>query len=496
MQCSLIILACFSLSLLNEAASSRIFQRGRLRGGLLGEPNVSYSGTLPPDEWFIQQLDHFDPTNRRTWKQRYFTNASFHQPGGPVFLMIGGEGKASPLWMVTGQWITYAKQYNALCFQLEHRYYGKSHPTQDLSVKNLVFLSSEQALADIAYFIEGMNKKHNLTLGTKWVVFGGSYPGSLAAWARAKYPHLVHAAVSASGPLLAKSDFGEYYRVVSDALATSSADCVSAVERATAQISIMLQHMVGQQTLKKMFRLCDPINPKIKNDLSNLFESLASNFAGVVQYNKDNRQFEGAKATNITIDVVCNIMVNDSIGQPVSRYAAVNSLLLDAYGQECLDYKYSKMIEEMKAIAWDNETAEGGRQWTYQTCTEFGFYQTSSKEPKLFGDNFPVDFFIQQCSDIFGPKYNSDFLKAVTYRTNTLYGAFALQATRVVYVHGSIDPWHALGITHTLLSDSPAIFIQGTAHCANMYPSAPNDPPQLVAARKKVGNLIGKWLLH
>jgi len=46
-----------------------------------------------------------------------------------VFLMIGGEGTASPLWMLVGQWIKYAQYYGALCLMLEHRYYGLSHPT-------------------------------------------------------------------------------------------------------------------------------------------------------------------------------------------------------------------------------------------------------------------------------------------------------------------------------------------------------------------------------
>lgn len=77
----------------------------------------------------------------------------------------------------------------------------------DLSVENLKYLSSEQALADIAYFITAMNTKHNLPAGTKWIAFGGSYPGNLAAWVRSKYPHLVHASMSASGPVLAKVDF-------------------------------------------------------------------------------------------------------------------------------------------------------------------------------------------------------------------------------------------------------------------------------------------------
>lgn len=44
--------------------------------------------------------------------------------------MIGGEGEMSAKWMYSGAWIDYAKEMNALCFQLEHRYYGKSHPTE------------------------------------------------------------------------------------------------------------------------------------------------------------------------------------------------------------------------------------------------------------------------------------------------------------------------------------------------------------------------------
>lgn len=77
----------------------------------------------------------------------------------------------------------------------------------DLSTKNLKYLTSQQALADLAFFIKKMNEEYNFNKDVKWIVFGGSYPGSLAAWLRMKYPHLVHGAMSASGPLLAEVDF-------------------------------------------------------------------------------------------------------------------------------------------------------------------------------------------------------------------------------------------------------------------------------------------------
>lgn len=61
--------------------------------------------------------------------QMYFINEAFYRPGGPVFLMIGGEGPANPAWMEHGTWLTYAEKLGALCLMLEHRFYGKSHPT-------------------------------------------------------------------------------------------------------------------------------------------------------------------------------------------------------------------------------------------------------------------------------------------------------------------------------------------------------------------------------
>lgn len=83
--------------------------------------------------------------------------------------------------------------------------------SSDLSSTNLQYLSADQALADLAYFIEYLIEKGDIERGQKLMVFGGSYPGNLAAWARLKYPHLINAAISSSAPVFAKADFvGEF----------------------------------------------------------------------------------------------------------------------------------------------------------------------------------------------------------------------------------------------------------------------------------------------
>lgn len=92
---------------------------------------------------------------------------------------------------------------------LEHRYYGFSHPFTDaeggLSVENLKWLNTKQALADVANFIETMNKDFHKK--PQWVVIGGSYSGTLAAFFKSKYPQHATAAWASSAVVKAIEDF-------------------------------------------------------------------------------------------------------------------------------------------------------------------------------------------------------------------------------------------------------------------------------------------------
>lgn len=115
---------------------------GRHWKGFVGEPS-KIEDTLNQETfeelWFNQKLDHFSSLNsdeESIWKQRYFVNEKFYlsnnynRNASPIFLMINGEAKASSKWMHQGAWIHYAKTFDALCFLLEHRFYGQSQPTR------------------------------------------------------------------------------------------------------------------------------------------------------------------------------------------------------------------------------------------------------------------------------------------------------------------------------------------------------------------------------
>ena len=180
-------------------------------------------------------LDHFGGVGGASvrWSQRFYVDQRFWCGDGcPVFLYIGGEGPQGPpsdhLFMAT-----LAKQYGALMIALEHRFYGESFPTPDMSVESLRYLSSHQALADLARFIAYASAyvpatadRHSTpplrlpaAVGrSKWVSFGGSYPGALSGWLKLKYPASLAGAVSSSAPYFAEYNFEQYAQVVGTAI--------------------------------------------------------------------------------------------------------------------------------------------------------------------------------------------------------------------------------------------------------------------------------------
>ena len=166
-----------------------------------------------------QLLDHMAPNDIRllhTWSQRYFEDLSLWRgPGYPVFLALGGEGPeyGAP----DGLQRELAEQHGAALITLEHRFYGKSRPTANMSATNLRYLSSELALADATTFIQWWGEQHASTTSS-WIAWGGSYSGQLAAWLRLRYPTSVIGSVAYSAPVLSKFDFWEYDAVCTNVL--------------------------------------------------------------------------------------------------------------------------------------------------------------------------------------------------------------------------------------------------------------------------------------
>ncbi|XP_069631353.1 thymus-specific serine protease-like [Haliaeetus albicilla] len=96
----------------------------------------------------------------------------------------GGESGMSPGVLSRGHMAELGRAHGVLLAALEHRFYGGSQgPGGD---PDLRFLSSQQALADLAAFRLHVTSAWGLSPNHTWVCFGGSYAGALAAWMRLK----------------------------------------------------------------------------------------------------------------------------------------------------------------------------------------------------------------------------------------------------------------------------------------------------------------------
>ena len=105
---------------------------------------------------------------------------------------------------------------SAVIIALEHRYFGESQPFNNdqggWKVENLKYLTSKQALADAAYFIDqelAINLKYNVS---NILMIGGSYAGAYVAWFKHVYPDHVKAVWSSSGVVYAKEYYSEFDR--------------------------------------------------------------------------------------------------------------------------------------------------------------------------------------------------------------------------------------------------------------------------------------------
>lgn len=100
----------------------------------------------------------------------------------------------------------------------------------------------------------------------------------------------------------------------------------------------------------------------------------------------------------------------------------------------------------------------------------------------------------QQCIDLFGPSFTAAVSAERVVNTNALLGgAQHFGGSRVIFVNGNVDPWHAL----SKLDTSPgvlSILVDGTAHCRTMYSPMPSDTPALIKARAEIAAQLAIWL--
>ena len=89
-------------------------------------------------------------------------------------------------------------------------------------------------MADIAFFLASMNEDFEQR---QTIVVGGSYPGALSAWFRAKYPHMAIASWAASAVVQPIVDFWQYDEQVYQSSKLSGEWCPAAIAETQAWVT-------------------------------------------------------------------------------------------------------------------------------------------------------------------------------------------------------------------------------------------------------------------
>ena len=59
-----------------------------------------------------------------------------------------------------------------------------------------------------------------------------------------------------------------------------------------------------------------------------------------------------------------------------------------------------------------------------------------------------IYFYLKLCKELFGDSFTPEYIESLVSGTNVYYGAKDIDVDKVLFVHGSFDPWHAIGITN------------------------------------------------
>ena len=457
---SLVLPTASTASAINEAARTNSVHERVLRSVVHHATPTVLDHQQQQQQWALaalviqQPLDHFEPLQEPTWKMRYWVDKT-HWDGGPsspVFLSMGGEGRQGP---PGGAMTQMAEQHKALMFSIEHRYYGESIPTADFTTPNLRWLSAEQALADAAFFVRAMQKEYNLTRDARWISFGGSYSGELAAWVRIKYPDLIYGAVASSAPVSAIVDYDGYDPIVANALAYPLVGGSPACRDAVASAFEVLEDLFDNHRpkLQRIFGTCGPVVSD--GDAFLLHDYVSDDFMGLVQYNSDAPLGSG----RINIRSRCAEMLNKSFGIPptpddgqqqrnrqqystpfdrlvaiTQERAAKDKCIFDPdpsgvtdsikFSKHLLGCEYCRLVFCHVSHRCARNTADvngsnPGRSFPYQMCVDgVGHDQTCKPEKGcIFSPKFAsFTLFMQQCTAAFGAN-RSELAKAVAWKS-------------------------------------------------------------------------------
>lgn len=392
---------------------------------------------------------------------------------------------------------------------LEHRYYGTSFPVPDLSTENMRFLTTDQAMADMAYFakhiqFKGLEDQNLTSPNVPYIAYGGSYAGAFVAILRKLYPDVYWGAISSSGVTEAIYDYWEYYEA---ARLYAPGDCANNTAKITNVIDEILIGKNGTDYVQKLKDVFGLGHLTRSDDFANAVTG------GGIAYLQSTNWDPAVNST--AYGQYCDIVSNSSViynTTEAQRGAVVDLLKAAGYAAELdtltnpllnfIGYTNGSIVSSCTRESQDscftnfNETyyqqddiTQVWRSWPYQYCFEWGYLQTGSGVPEdqlpLVSRLVDLNFTSTICKSSFNITEPSQ-----VERINQ-WGGFNISYPRLAIIDGEHDPWrqatpHAIGLPERgSTTDEPFHLIPAAVHHWDENGLFPNEttatlPPQSI----------------
>ncbi|GAA96864.1 hypothetical protein E5Q_03537 [Mixia osmundae IAM 14324] len=419
-------------------------------------------------------VDHFDKSNKDMFELRYWVSLEYFKTNGPVVILLAGETDAEGLTFAfdaphLGGRI--ASRIGAALVVVEHRFYGQSHVTADLSTDSLRFLTTAQASADYEYFSRRFNfAGHDLSAPKSFhMITGASYAGGIAARCRKLYPGVFPAAIASSALLEAQLDLWSYYEAP--------------------------RKYGPPQCIRNTYR------EKNWYTKHTSFDAFCSNMTATMRHSAADKvtmarlvEQSGFMTSkwheHETIDKVTEVMLNYVVWQDaVQRAYGCNGLAFDA----CWNFHDSHV---------DLTYANTGRLWLSQVCKEVGLFQTGSapvSQLSLVSRAYSVASELEVCRLNFPRGDRFEFpAKPEVKAWNAVTDGWNIDLPWLAHFVGEKDMWRVIGPAapgappRKSTPEKPFYIIEGGYHGSDVIGLDPSfgdiEVPRAILAAQEIQN--------
>lgn len=440
-----------------------------------------------------QPLDHFFNETSITFKQSYYYSTAFYKSTSerkhdgdknhhvPVFFYDPGEQSvvAEENWTYDYTMLhNLAREFGGIALVAEHRYYGLSQPNRSelgpgktWGMDQMRWLDTKQSLEDSAELIRHV--RFNDTHADdeyRFIYYGGSYAGARSVFMRTSYPELVFGAISSSGVVSAVEHFPEYFYPIARGAEVA---CTQALQSAVHAIDTIiaptytrgshqehidesawleLLQLFGLEGLKRPSDFGQTLTTYIGDWQSNSWRKRTGPFydfcAALRDYDrgaalkKERAQhFPSLAHMPWTVFNYADYL-NRTLVQPCLKRARRHS---SNPAEHCFG-------SDMRTFREDKGLLSDDKAWTWQTCKEYGFFQTAPTHqsvdgrvrysgPKLVSDTVDLHAMTIWCRDGYTPGNEYQLPSKPDTTTINERGNVDIDVDRLAIVNSQFDPW-------------------------------------------------------